>query len=326
MNIIKEHIKNSTYKPVYLLYGSESYLKKLYRNKLKDGILGDSDAMNLSYFEGKSIDILEVRHMAETMPFFADRRLIIIENSNWFKSSTEFADVLKELPESTHIIFVESEVDKRNRLYKAVKELGYISEMNGMDERNLRLFAVSLFGKEKKKITDSTLTLFLNVVGSNMETICNEAEKVICYAIEREVITEQDILSVCTEQITNRIFQMIDAIAQKNQGKAFKLYYDLITLREKPLSILFLMIRHFNLLLQVKQLSASFMNQKTISSKIGVPPFAVTKYLTQAKNFTKQQIIESISFGTDLEEQVKTGKINEQICVEFMLVKCSSLC
>lgn len=326
MNTIKEHIKKGSYCPFYLLYGTESYLKRLYRDKLKIGILNGADAMNLSVFEGKATDPLEVRDIAETMPFFSESRVIVIENSGWFKTQNDFADIIRELPETTHLIFVETEVDKRNRLYKAVKELGYCSEMNGMDERNLRLFALSLFQKDGKKLKESTLSLFLETVGDDMERICNEAEKLICYTMEREEVTREDIMAVCTEQITNQIFLMIDAVAQKNSNRVMELYHNLLVLREKPLSILYLLLRHFNLLLQVKELSAARTDSKTISSKVKIPPFAVNKYLTQAGNFTTEKLKEALTLGVGIEEQVKNGKINDQIGVELMVAKCSNLC
>ena len=320
MKVIKEHIKRNEFKPVYLLYGSEDYLKKLYKDKLKEAIMAGGDEMNFSYFEGKGLDVNEVMHIAETMPFFADRRLIIIENSSLFKSQSDLADYIKEMPETTYIVFVESEVDKRNRLYKAVKDIGYISEMNGMDEKNLKLWTLSLLNKDGKKITDQTMTYFLDKVGTDMENIRSELEKVICYALDRDIITVEDIDAVCTEQVTGKIFLMIDAIAAKNERRALELYYDLITLKEKPMSILYLIIRHFNILMNVKSMNAVGTPSSTIASKAGIPPFAVSKYMGQAKNFQLSVIKQAIAYGTDIEEDVKNGRLNETIGVELMIV------
>lgn len=325
MKNIKDHIKNGTYKSVYLLYGSEEYLKKLYKDKLKEGIMGDGDAMNFSSFEGKSSDMNEIIHIAETMPFFSERRMVLIENSGWFKSQNDFADYVKEIPETTHIVFVEQEVDKRNRLYKAVKDVGYISEMNGLDENQIKLWAAGILNKDKKKITDATMTHLIGKVGSDMENLRSELEKLICYAYERDVITIEDVDAICTEQITGKIFLMIDAIAVGNEKRALELYYDLLSLKEKPMSILYLIIRHFNIMLQVKDLSSRSANNATIASKAGVPPFAVTKYLSQSKNFTPEAIKGNIAYGIEIEEAVKSGRLNDQIGVELVIVKTSSL-
>lgn len=324
MRTIKEHIKLNTYKPVYLLYGGESYLKNLYKNKLKEGILLGSDEMNYSHFEGKGIEINKVIEIAETLPFFSDRRLIMIENSGLFKTQNDLADYIKRIPEGTHIVFVESEVDKRNRLFKAVKDIGVISEMNGLDENNLKLWITSILDKDNKKITGNTLMYFLNKSGTDMENISQELEKLICYTMEREVITPEDIDEICTTQISNKIFQMIDSIASKRQSNALSLYYDLLSLREKPMSILFLITRHFNMLYQVKELEAVKVNNTVISQRTGLPPFAVSKYITQSKNFSADILKEALNSCADIEEQVKTGRLIDTMGVELLIVKYSS--
>lgn len=85
MKSILEDIKNQEFKQVYLFYGEEDYLKKQYRDKLSTALNPDQDTMNFSHFEGKGIDVKEVISLGETMPFFADRRIILLENTGFFK-------------------------------------------------------------------------------------------------------------------------------------------------------------------------------------------------------------------------------------------------
>ncbi len=323
MKVIKEHIKSGNFKPFYLLYGSEDYLKKLYRDKLKKAILGDGDDMNYSYFEGKSIDLRNVSEITQTLPFFSDKRLLIIENSGLFKSQSEMSELLKHTPDSSILIFIESEVDKRNKLYKLIKEMGVISEMNGLDDKNLKLFAASLLEQNGRRITENTISYFLDKTGPDMENIRNEVEKLVGYTMGKELVTIEDIDAVVTIQITGKIFQMIDAIAAKQQNKALALYYDLLALREKPMSILFLMVRHLNILLQVKNLLALSRSSASISETVGIPPFAASKYIAQSKNFTTKGLIQALELCIDVEEQVKTGRLVEKIGVEMLIVSFS---
>jgi DNA polymerase-3 subunit delta len=324
MKNIKEHIKQNQFKPVYLLYGTEAYLKKLYRDKLKTAILGDSNEMNYSYFEGKGVEIPKVIAAAETMPFFSEKRLIVIENSGLFKSQSELADYMKSIPATTHIIFVENEIDKRNRLFKAVKAEGTISEMNSLDEANLKLWIASILDKDKKKITSDTILYLLSKTGTDMENIQNEVEKLICYAIDREIITNEDIDAVCTTQITGKIFLMVDAIGARNQERALELYYDLLALKEKPMTILYLVTRQFNILIQVKDLLSLGYNNTVISQKTGLMPFTIGKYVSQANNFTMSTLKEALSSCAEVEEQIKTGRLIDKIGVEILIVKYSA--
>lgn len=325
MNNMKQHIKNDDFNNCYLLYGKEQYLKRLYKNKLKAAILKDSDDMNYTYAQGKDINVDEIIRIADTMPFFSERRLIVIEESGWFKSSGAFADYIKEMPESTIVVFVESEADKRNRLYKAVKEMGYISEMNGLDEKNLRLWVASLLNKENLKITEMTLSYFIQKVGMDMDNMESELDKLIAYCFGRDVITNQDIDAICSEQITGKMFVMLDSIAAKDSSKALELYHDLMTLRERPMTILYLLIRHMNLLLQVKALLAKKTDHATIASKLSIPSFAVNKYAQQGRNFKSDVLTHAVRMGTELEEQIKTGRMIDQIAVEILIIQVVSL-
>ena len=114
MKKIDADLKARSFAPIYLLYGEESYLKRQYKEKLKQALISEGDSMNFSHFEGKDIRPGELINLAETLPFFADRRLILVENSGMFKNACEeMADYLKEIAPTACLVFVEDEVDKR---------------------------------------------------------------------------------------------------------------------------------------------------------------------------------------------------------------------
>lgn len=323
MQTIKEHIKQNQFSSVYLLYGQEDYLKRLYRDKLKQAILSPEDTMNYSYFEGKNLNVGEVQSIADTVPFFSERRLIIVENSGLFKNQSDLADYIPMLPDTTILVFVEREVDKRNRMYKAVKKAGTVSEMNGLTERDLKLWIASDLQKNGKKITEQNIEYLIQKVGADMKNLENELEKIICYGLGETIITKNMIDEVCVTQTEGKIFQMIDAIGMKNQDEALDLYYDLIAVREKPMSILFLLIRHFNILLQIKELSRAGTPNGEIASKIGIPPFTVKKYIGQTKNFKGSEIKRNLERCAEVEQGIKTGLLLEQIGVELLIVEFS---
>ena len=125
MKTIDEDIRNGQYKTMYLLYGAEAYLKKQYKDKLIKALVAEGDTMNFSAYEGKGINPKELIDLAETLPFFAERRVILVENSGFFKNSCDdLAEYLLEPAASTCFLFVEEEVDKRSKMYKAVAKGG----------------------------------------------------------------------------------------------------------------------------------------------------------------------------------------------------------
>lgn len=323
MKSLNEDIKTGNFKQMYLLYGEESYLKRIYKEKLRNALVEKDDTMNYNYFAGKGISIQEVVSISETMPFFAEHRLIIIENSGFFKSANELGDYMKQIPETSYFVFVEDEVDKRNKLYKTVKDKGRIVEMTRQDSRTLTNWILSKLRQENKNITKSAIELFLTMVGDDMEQLEKELEKLICYCIDKDAITAEDVEAVCTVTITNKIFDMIEAIAEKRKVQALNLYYDLLSLKEPPMRILFLIVRQFNLLLQVKELKRLGRDNKDIAQKTSLPPFLIGKYSSQASKFTKEQLRTALQDCVDTEEAVKQGRLNDKIGVEMLIVKYS---
>lgn len=259
------------------------------------------------------------------MPFLAGHRVIVIENSGFFKSSCEeLASYLTDVPESTVIIFVESEADKRGKMYKAVKAHGRAVEMPAQKEDKLKAWAAGILKREGRNIRETTMNLFLTKTGTDMENIENELEKLICYTAGRDIIEDEDVEAVCTVRVQNHIFDMVNAIAEKKQEQAFRLYYDLLTLKEPPMRILFLIARQFNLLLQVKELGRSIRDTRVISEKTGLHGFVVGKYVAQAKRFQTETLRKAVEDCVAAEEAVKTGKMNDVMSVELLIVNYTS--
>lgn len=326
MRNINEDIKKAEYKKIYLLYGDEAYLKKQYKNKLKNAICGD-DTMNYSYFEGKDCDTSEIKGICETLPFFADKRLVIIENSGFFKSANDtINEYIENVPDTTCVVFVESEVDKRSKLFKKAKDIGYVCEMAEQNQAMLEQWIVGILNQNGMKITKNTLEKFLTYVGSDMESISKELEKVVCYALGRDVVTDTDIEAVCSIQISSRIFDMIDAMSNKNRAKALELYNDMMALKEPPMRILFMLARQFNIMLQVYELSKKGIASGEIASKAGIQPFIVGKITRQlnAKNgFTGKVLVEALRDCVNIENDIKNGRMDDKAGVEMILIKYS---
>ncbi len=334
MKTVDEDIKTGNFKQMYLFYGEEGYLKKQYRDKLKaaltsaDGgsFMGGMDGdMNFTAFEGKDINPGEVIDLAETLPFFAERRVILIENSGFFKSACEeLAEYLTQPAPTTFFLFVEEEVDKRSRMYKAVKKEGRIVEFSTQTEELLTRWILSRLKKEGKNITAPVMQLFLSKTGTDMGNIDRELEKLICYTLEKDVIEAEDVHAVATEQTTNKIFEMVHAIAEHQQKKALALYEDLLALKEPPMRIMYLISRQFQILLHIRDMASKGIGQQMMAQKAGIPPFAVRRNLAQAKDFTTEQLKNALREGVELEEAVKTGQMNDRMAVELFLVKYSA--
>lgn len=321
MRQINNDIKQGNFRHVYLLYGEERYLRRQYRERLLKALCGESDTMNTHFFEGKDVPVGEIIDLAETLPFLAERRVIFITDSGLFKSGGEqMSEYLAAPCETAFFVFTESEVDKRSKLFKAVQSKGYAAEFAVQDEKTLMRWAAGVLAKDGKKITEGTVSLLLSKAGTDMSNLQTELEKLACYCMDRDVVTDADVEAVCTTRVSNHIFDMINAVAEKKQRRALELYYDLLALKEQPMRILFLMARQYNMLLQAKELKAKGYDSRSIGTSLGLAPFIAAKYISQASKFRTASLRSAVERCVEAEEAVKTGRMNDVMSVEVLIM------
>ncbi len=319
MQTLNQDMKEKNFKRVYLLFGDEPFLLNHYKKRLREAV-ADGDTMNFNYFEGKSPDLHEIISLSDTMPFFAERRLILIDGSGFFKGAQEeLLEYLPRIPETTCMVFCESDVDKRGKLYKKVKTVGYAAELKKQDAAELMKWAGGILSRDGKKITRQVMEYFLERTGDDMGSIHMELEKLICYTAGREIITKEDVDAVGSVHVENRIFEMVSAIVSGSIKKAMDLYEDLLILKEPPMRILFLIARQFNQLLQVKELTEKESKRGEIARALKVPPFVAGKLMAQAKAFEKRQLLAYVEFCVDIEQAVKSGKLSDRLAVELVI-------
>lgn len=316
-------------KGLYLCYGNEEYIKNKYVNDIKDKIIEPSyELMNLEHYDGKKTNVNEIIDSAETMPFMAPKRLLIIKDSGLFKSgrkeeSSKLLNYIDKIPNSTCIIFVEKDIDKRMSLYKKVNKNHLALEFKTPSDRE----AVKLVKKELKnyqiQIDDKSLEYLVQVVPIGMESILRELEKLANYKQEGSV-TLLDIDAICSKSLDIRIFELVKMLGNKNTTKALEIYLNLLEMKESPIGILAMMARQFRMILKVKYMRQQGHSNTSIVSRTGFRSFMVTECVGQASNFTFVQLENAIKECLEVDEAIKIGMIKPELGVEMILIKYSS--
>lgn len=321
MSIINTHIKNKAYSNIYLLGGNEKYLITQYKEKLLSEIVDINDNMNYVVYKGEGAKSDSIIEFASTMPFFADHRVVLVEDSDFFKKGNEEIEkLLAELPETTIIVFVESNIDKRNRLYKLVSKSGTVAMFDTPDEKTLLIWIKSLFTKENIKIEDSAVYRLIEGVGMDMNNLANEAEKLKCYCLDKGVVTVDDVNILSINQVEGKIFDMMDALSKGDRRTTLNLYNDLLLLREPAMRILYLITRQFNILLKTKLALEGGSDNSKIASVVKVPPFTVKKYVKFCENYTCSQLLKCVNRCQETDTNIKSGLMKDHLAVEMLIV------
>lgn len=320
MKDLANDIKTGEFKNVYLLYGDETYLKRYYKNKLKESVLPPGDTMNFSSFDANSFDPKEVMGLCDTMPFFADHRLVMVEDSGTFKSANdELISYIENIPDSVVLVFCEENVDKRGKMYKTVSKKGRAVEMKRLTPSEMERWVVGRLKRDNRRISKSAYDLFVSKVGDSLESIDKELEKLISYTYGREDITEKDVEDLCTVTVESKVFDMIDAVVAGQAAKALDLYFDMLTLKEPPMRILFLISRQYSLLLKTRLLLDEKTPRPEIGSRLGITDWVAGKCIRMSGRYTAAGLKKCVEKCAEAEEAVKTGRMNDKLSVELII-------
>ena len=321
---LRDDIKKASFRPAYLLYGEEAYLVREYKKLLKDAIVGD-DQMNCAFYSGKNLNLLEIRDLAMTLPFFAEHRLICFEDTGLFSGdSSGFPELVAELPESCHFLFTESSVDRRSKMYKALAKTGLCCNFEKRERDELVEWVGRGMARSGLGITREAAEMLVDYTGEDMGALRMEMDKLLSYCEGKDGVRREDVEALCSVRPENRIFEMTELASRGKTKEALDLYHDLISMRESPLGILFLLARQMNQLLTVKELEKERKSRDEIASAMKLNPYVVQKLSGIAGAFTAGQLRDSVSECVSREEAVKTGMMNDQIAVDSLLIAIST--
>ncbi len=324
---IDEEIKNGLNKNIYLLFGDENYLLNNYKKKIiKTLIPNESDIdTELTVFNNDKVSALNIIEACSIISFTGGRRIVLVNKSNFFSkgNATDIENMLEFINSDIDdyiVIFVENNVDKRSKLYKAVAKKGFSEEYNSLKIDDLAKFIVSQTKKAKSEISiDDAKYLALNVY-NDLDNIVSEVNKLSSYKIN-DVITREDIDLICSKNLEVRVFELVDKIGQKDSKSAINIFNNMMLVKESPLMILTMIGRTFKTLLLCKTLLESGCSESEITSKTKLHPFVVKKNIAITRNFKKIELYNGLFEVLEADEKIKTGKMKDTICVSNIILK-----
>jgi len=316
-----DYIKQGDFKRVYLFYGEERYLVRYYTDTLVASI---GDVVN---FDASS-PVGSIITASDTMPFLVDKRLVRVQYSNLFvtgrKADSEaMALYLPNIPDSTILVFMESNVDRRGKLYKRISEIGRVIECETPSIQSLTTWLNRLFGKHNMRIDHMAINLLLKYTAHNMTTIAQEADKLVAYVGQSTTVTADDIKAVCSPTLQTRVFDLIGVMGNGHVGQAVNMYRDMILMKEQPLMILAMIIRQFRILLMVKAAIEKGMPKHQMTKAFGLKSFIIDEAESQCRRFTIKKIIGALEECQDTDIKIKTGSINAEAGVELLILQFS---
>lgn len=314
-------------KNIYYFYGAEIYLANKALEEVKSKALSSgADSgfgdMNFSSYTAKGIDMEKVLMEANTLPAFAAYRLIVITGATSLGLSEQklMTAYLSNPSPSTVIILASDEskkVNKTSKMYKAILNAGEVKEFKQLYGANLNKMASDELKKFNKTIKPDALRVLLEMAGGRLSEIVSELEKLSLYVGSKDVIERADVEASGMIVKEENIFELADAVGDKNLKRAVSIYDGLKS--DSGLGLLGAFSRQFRILLRVKEAQKKGRDVGAVLNKFRVFSSYHQSYIRRARGFTfkdYERIFKSIS---DTALKLKISSVPDDVTMTLFI-------
>ena len=242
-----KNIKSGDFLPVYLIKGSEEYLKQKYAKLIADSVVpAGLEAFNLHRLNGDDTDIEEIVIAAEALPAMCDHSCVLVHDFDFSSLSDTDRDALisffKDAPDTCVMVLWQDtkafpqKTKKQKELLKAVEKAGAVVDLDGRSHGDLIKYVMSECKKQERTIDYGTAAYLVDNVGDDMSRLNNEISKLCNYA--DALITEKAIDEICVKSLESTAFKMVDALMDNKFDSVFQSLSILFEQRTEPAMIL----------------------------------------------------------------------------------------
>ncbi len=314
-------------KNIYLIYGLEDYLinKELKKIIDENNIIED----NITKYNLDIENVINAIEEASIVSMFDSKKIIICEGCSFLTGDNkkeinhDIDSLIKYINNpftDVYLVFIvrKEKLDDRKKIVKELKKNSTVIECNKILSHNLNNYLRNYINENGYNIQNDALSLLIEKSSSNLSNLINECNKIFLYKEDDKNITAIDVDNLVFKNIEDNIFELINAILEKNKEKIINIYNDLLLKGEEPIKLIVMIANQFRLILQVKLMIKNGYKEKDMASIINEHPYRV-KLATQT-SFTINQLIKYLRQLQKLDFKIKSGEIDKNFGLEMFLL------
>ncbi len=338
----------------YLLHGDDEFSSREQLKKIRaQGDFG----YNQDVYDGAEVDLKTVIITSDTLPFLSEQRLVVLDGlpkrkrgetqATQESAGTQaaqggkgkkgkkakstvltragfekaLAEHVSHMPETTVLVtLVDEALDAANPLVKAAEKYGKAIQSTVPKGAALEKWIINRAKSIHAKIMPDAAALLANFSGNNLRLLANELDKLATYVGQGETITIQDVRRLSAQVQEARIFDLTDALAQRNLKQALNILHDLLADGEPPIKLISTITSQVRSLLLVKELAQKGMRTTQIASTLSMAPFLVDKCFRQAGNFSMPQLEDVYRQLMATDAALKRSRMTPEMALDLLVV------
>ena len=325
-------LKSGQFAPMYLLEGSETYLREQTLKQLieaaVDEALRDFNLTEISVAKGNLDEALAI---ARQYPMMSERRAVIVTGFEAINDEDQLEllkDYIRDPVPSTVLIFDSPALDKRRNIATMLIKFCEVVSFDALDEREAApRWVVDYAGRAGGAIDPATAAFLVGMVGTELQQLSTELDKLLTYVGERGRITKQDVELLVRYSREHSNFELTDALLEGNRKRALTLlehiYENVSDKQGLSVMILGAFARSYRNLLISKELMQQNAPNSEVAKAVGMSPYAVTHLNEKARKMESQRLLQGIQRIAQTDVALKSSLGTPRLQIELLI---SELC
>lgn len=323
---LKNDLKAKNPARFYILHGEEDYLCRHYLAQLRKQLLDElTEDFNFHPLTKETFSVQTFADALETLPMMAERSLIWLDEVDLFAQSEQekLAELLSDIPEHCCLVctYGEFKVDKRKKkLWEAIEKSAVIAEFCYQSESDLRAWIARHFRAQNKEIVPELCNYLLSLCGLSMTRLHGEICKICAYSGAQDVV-RADIDAVVEPTLDAVVFQITDALGQREYDRALERLNALLKMQTDPIPIVAAIGAQMRRLYAAKILQGEGRNAGELARLCGIAPYAANKTISQARRFSLRFCREAVTLCSRTDYQIKTSYDAPERLAELLVLQ-----
>ena len=314
-------------KNLYLIYGLEDYIIDETIKK----IITDNDIVddNIIKYNLDEVNVSLALEEASTVSMFDSKKLVICEGCTFLtgENKKEINHDIDSLTKyinnpftDVFLVFVvrKEKLDDRKKIVKELKKNSTVIEAQKKENYNLNNYIIDYVNKNGYNMSKNACIKLIERAGSNLSNLISECDKIFLYKADEKNITEEDIENLVFKNIEDNIFELTNAVMNKDKKKIINIYKDLILMGEEEIKLIVMLANQFRMILQVKLMVKNGYKERDMATIIKEHPYRVK--LAMQSNFKINELENYLIKLEELDYSIKSGKLDKSFGFEMFLL------
>jgi DNA polymerase-3 subunit delta len=346
---------------ITLIHGPAELLRSEALSAIRSTISDDPSMtdLNESRLDGKSASISEIRNICDTMPFLAERRLVVVDGllrrlasptsarrksqpageadgqQEDAEAAVTPASVKADLaalgaylplvPESCDLVFLEEEQVRGGAILRQLAELQRDGRAKVVACQNPRKFDLPNWIRERAQrrgvqLEGPALVDLADYVGDDLRQLDQELIKLADFSAGKRAVTRADVRMLVAATRAASVFELVDALGLGDARSAGRLLQHALDVDgEPPLRVLAMIGRQYRLLIMAKSLQAQGFKPNEVAQELNVQEWTAPRLLEQASRHSFAQLQGHLELVLATDEGIKTGRFGDREGMDLLL-------